>query len=88
MVFPDRTGTGGLRADLDKYGNYKGVYYADGTIKFVDDRDSKRPSKIRLPQSPPFSSSSSSARPADHFDVFGERLPFERRNKFQFPRTI
>lgn len=86
MVFPDRTGTGGLRADLDKYGNYKGVYYADGTIQFVDDRDNKRPSKIRLPQSP--SSSSSSTRPADHFNVFGERLPFERRNKFQFPRTI
>lgn len=80
MVFPDRTGTGGLRADVDKYGNYKGVYYADGTIKFVDDPDNKRPAKIRLPQS-------ISTRPSNHFDVFGERLPFERPNKFQFPRT-
>lgn len=39
MTFPDRTGTGGLRAELDEHGNYKGVYYASGAVKFVDDRD-------------------------------------------------
>lgn len=36
MTFPDRTGTGGLRAELDEHGNYKGVYYASGAVKFVD----------------------------------------------------
>ncbi|KAE9536442.1 hypothetical protein AGLY_007231 [Aphis glycines] len=79
MIFPDRTGTGGLRADLDKYGNYKGVYYAEGAIKFVDDGTSNggRPSTIRLPQQ----------RPVDDFSVLGNRLPYERRPKFQFPRT-
>lgn len=69
MVFPDRTGTGGLRVDLDQYGNYKGVYYADGVIKFVDD-----------PQT-------SHSRPVDHFDTVGNRLPYGKRFKFQFPRT-
>ncbi|XP_001950236.1 protein pygopus [Acyrthosiphon pisum] len=79
MIFPDRTGTGGLRADVDKYGNYKGVYYADGAIKFVDDATASggRPSTIRLPQ----------RRPAEDFDVLGNRLPYQRRPKFQFPRT-
>lgn len=78
MVFPDRTGTGGLRAELDQYGNYKGVYYADGAIKFVD--DDRRPSKIRLPPS-------SQSGPADHFDVIGDRLPYGNQSKFQFPRS-
>lgn len=77
MIFPDRTGTGGLRADVDQYGNYKGVYYADGAIKFVDEGDdNKRPSKIRLPA-------------AAEFDV-SNRLPYpghRRPNNFQFPRT-
>lgn len=39
MTFPDRTGTGGLRAELDEHGNYKGVYYAPGAVKFVDHPD-------------------------------------------------
>ncbi|XP_015379504.1 PREDICTED: uncharacterized protein LOC107173466 [Diuraphis noxia] len=79
MIFPDRTGTGGLRADLDKYGNYKGVYYADGAIKFVDDPSTTggRPSTIRLPQ----------RQPIEDFDVIGNRLPYQRRKKLQFPRT-
>lgn len=84
MIFPDRTGTGGLRADVDKYGNYKGVYYADGAIKFVDDDggprgDDKRPppSRIRLP-----------GRPADDFEVLGNRLPYEKRRKLQFPTNL
>lgn len=76
MIFPDRTGTGGLRADLDKYGNYKGVYYADGTIKFVDDDDKRPPSRIRLP-----------GRPADDFEVLGNRLPYEKRRKLLFPKA-
>jgi len=79
MIFPDRTGTGGLRADVDKYGNYKGVYYAEGAIKFVDDGTANggRPSTIRLPQ----------RWPADDFSVLGNRLPYGRRPKFQFPKT-
>lgn len=83
MIFPDRTGTGGLRAELDKYGNYKGVYYADGAIKFDDGhRDGAgRPTRIRLPDS-----TSSSDRPADEFQV-GNRMPYERRQKLHFPRT-
>lgn len=76
MIFPDRTGTGGLRADLDQYGNYKGVYYADGAIKFVDDqyRGDRRPSKIRLPSDSEF---------------FDNRLPppREKRPKLHFPTT-
>lgn len=91
MVFPDRKGTGGLRADVDKYGNYKGVYYAAGAIKFVDDPDHgatsdhgvRRPSKIRLP------GPHQSSWPAEDFDVpFGNRLPYDRRSDFHFPRTV
>ncbi|XP_050532021.1 uncharacterized protein LOC126900387 [Daktulosphaira vitifoliae] len=50
MVFPpDRTGTGGLRADLDQYGNYKGVYYAGETVKF-DDKDQTYLNKMKFPE--------------------------------------
>lgn len=93
MVFPDRTGTGGLRADLDKYGNYKGVYYADGTIKFVDktvgadddDDDDGRPSKIKIPSQWSWPASSRPGKAAGEFHVLGNRLPYHKRSDFKFP---
>lgn len=48
MVFPDRTGTGDLRLQLDEFGGYKTVYYAstrDQTIKpniFRNQRELKK----------------------------------------------
>lgn len=95
MVFPDRTGTGGLRADLDKYGNYKGVYYADGAIKFVDknvgadlgtdDDDDGPPSKIEIPSQWSWPASSRPGKAAGEFHVPGNRLPYHKRSDFKFP---
>jgi len=43
MIFPDRTGTGDLRLDIDEYGDYKTVYYES-----QQHRDSSRdPQPIR-----------------------------------------
>lgn len=80
MTFPDRTGTGGLRAELDQYGNYKGVYYADGAVRFVDEND-VRPSGTAVPQL-----QMATLQPTDQF-IVGNRLTYGRRPKFQFPRT-
>ncbi|VVC35989.1 Hypothetical protein CINCED_3A025132 [Cinara cedri] len=91
MVFPDRTGTGGLRAELDKYGNYKGAYYADGVIKFVDnngaDDGGGRPSKIKIPTQWSWPASSRPGKAASEFHVLGNRLPYDKRTDFKFPRT-
>lgn len=46
MLFPDRTGTGDLRLDLDEFGDYKTVHFASESFKrptspgiFRDQRD-------------------------------------------------
>lgn len=90
MVFPDRTGTGGLRAEVDEYGNYKGVYYADGTIKFVDKNatNDEDDGMIKIPSQ--WSWPDLSRRPgkaASGFHVLGNRLPYDKRSDFKFPKT-
>lgn len=72
MVFPpDRTGTGGLRADLDQYGNYKGVYYDGETVKFAD-QDHNGSNKMKFPEDIP---------------AMGNRLPYSRKQKLVFPAS-
>ncbi|XP_050435977.1 uncharacterized protein LOC126842836 [Adelges cooleyi] len=69
MIFPDRTGTGGLRADLDQYGNYKGAYYDAETVKFQDQGHGASSNKMKFP---------------DEFEV-GNRTPYSKKHKLKFP---
>ncbi|XP_075227248.1 uncharacterized protein LOC142327795 [Lycorma delicatula] len=83
MVFPDRTGTGDLRLDLDEYGGYKTVHFASDSSNtklgiFRDQRDVIK-NLLKFPNNDKiiFSENNSS----------NKRTTRDSENKMHFPNT-